>query len=143
MEQYIEFIGNNAILSIIWLALVILIVASWFKSKFSAIRQINPQQLTLLVNREEGQVVDIRPVKEFNSGRIAGAIQLSAEKAKQSDFAGLEKHKNKPIILVCTTGMTASGIANTMHKAGYEQVYVLNGGMGAWQSAGLPTTNGK
>ncbi|MCF6435308.1 MULTISPECIES: rhodanese-like domain-containing protein [Pseudoalteromonas] len=143
MEQYIEFIGNNAILSIIWLALVVMIVASWFKSKFSAIRQINPQQLTLLVNREDAQVVDIRPVKEFNSGRIAGAVQLSAEKAKQSDFAGLEKHKNKPIILVCTTGMTASGIANTMHKAGYEQVYVLNGGMGAWQSAGLPTTNGK
>ncbi|CAM4221571.1 rhodanese-like domain-containing protein [Pseudoalteromonas byunsanensis] len=143
MEQYIEFIGNNAILSIIWLALVVMIVASWFKSRFSAIRQINPQQLTLLVNREGGQVVDIRPVKEFNSGRIAGATQLSAEKAKQSDFAGLEKHKNKPIILVCTTGMTASGIANTMHKAGFEQVYVLNGGMGAWQSAGLPTTNGK
>ncbi|NOU51619.1 rhodanese-like domain-containing protein [Pseudoalteromonas sp. JBTF-M23] len=143
MEQYIEFIGNNAILSVIWLALVAMIVASWFKSKFSAIAQVNPQQLTLLVNREEGQVVDIRPIKEFNAGRIAGSIQLSAEKAKQSDFAGLEKYKSKPIILVCTTGMTASGIANTMHKSGFEHVYVLNGGMGAWQSAGLPTTTGK
>jgi rhodanese-related sulfurtransferase len=143
MEQYIEFIGNNAILSVIWLALVVMIVASWFKSKFSAIRQINPQQLTLLVNREEGQVVDIRPLKEFNVGRIAGAIHLSAEKAKQNDFVGLEKQKNKPIIIVCTTGMTASGIASTMHKAGFEHVYVLNGGMGSWQSAGLPTTTGK
>ncbi|MBE0369393.1 rhodanese-like domain-containing protein [Pseudoalteromonas sp. MMG013] len=143
MEQYIEFVGNHAVLSIIWLAIVAMIVSSFIKSKFSAIRQINPQQLTLLVNREEGQVVDIRAIKEFNAGQIAGAKHLSAEKAKQSEFVGLEKLKSKPIILVCTTGMTASGIANTMHKAGFEQVYVLNGGMGAWQNAGLPTTSGK
>lgn len=143
MEQYIEFIGNNAVLCIIWLALVAMIVVSWFKSKFSAIRQINTQQLTLLVNKEDGQVVDIRPAKEFNAGRIAGAVQLSAEKAKQSDFAGLEKFKSKPIILVCTTGMTANGIANNVLKAGFEHVYVLSGGMGAWQNANLPVATGK
>ena len=143
MEQYIEFIGNHPILSLAWVALVALIVGGWFKSKFSAIRQINPQQLTLLINREDGLVVDIRAQKEFNNGRIAGAEHLNPEKAKQSDFSSLEKHKSKPIILVCTTGMTASGIATAMHKAGFESVYVLSGGMGAWQSAGLPTTTGR
>lgn len=143
MEQYIEFIGNHAVLSIIWIAIVAMIVMSWFKSKFSAIRQVNPQQLTLLVNKEDGQVVDIRPTKEFNGGRIAGSVQLSAEKAKQSDFAGLEKNKSKPIILVCATGMTASNIANNLVKAGFEHVYVLSGGISAWQSANLPVTTGK
>jgi rhodanese-related sulfurtransferase len=137
MDQYIEFVGNHPILSLAWVALVALIVGGWFKSKFSAIRQINPQQLTLLINREDGVVVDIRAQKEFNNGRIAGAEHLSSEKAKQSDFSSLEKSKSKPIILVCTTGMTA------MHKAGFESVYVLSGGMGAWQSAGLPTTTGR
>lgn len=143
MDQYIEFVGNHPILSIIWLALVAMLISSWFKSKFSAIRQINPQQVTLLINREDGQVVDIRTQKEFNSGHIAGATHLSSEKAKQSDFSSLEKFKSKPIILVCTTGMTASGIATAMHKAGFERVYVLSGGMGAWQSASLPTTTGR
>ena len=143
MDQYIEFISNHPVLSIIWLALVAMLISSWFKSKFSAIRQINPQQLTLLINRDDGQVIDIRAQKEFNSGRIAGATHLNPEKAKQSDFSSLEKFKTKPIILVCTTGMTASGIATEMHKAGFERVYVLAGGMGAWQSASLPTTTGR
>jgi len=143
MDQYIEFISNHPVLSIIWLALVAMLISSWFKSKFSAIRQINPQQLTLLINREDGQVVDMRAQKEFNSGRIAGATHLNPEKAKQSDFSSLEKFKSKPIILVCTTGMTASGIATAMHKAGSERVYVLAGGMGSWQSASLPTTTGR
>jgi rhodanese-related sulfurtransferase len=143
MEQYIEFVGNHAVLSLIWIALVAAIVMSWFKSKFSAIRQVNPQQLTLLVNKESGQVVDIRAAKEFNSGKIAGAVQLSAEKAKQSDFSAIEKFKSKPIILVCATGMTASSIANNALKSGFEHVYVLNGGMGAWQNANLPVTSGK
>lgn len=143
MDQYIEFISNHPVLSIIWLALVAMLISSWFKSKFSAIRQINPQQLTLLINRDDGQVIDIRAQKEFNSGRIAGATHLNPEKAKQSDFSSLEKFKTKPIILVCTTGMTASGIATAMHKAGFERVYVLSGGMGAWQSASLPTTTGR
>ena len=143
MEQYIEFITNHPILSLAWVGLVFLIVSGWIKSKFSAVRPINPQQLTLLINREDGKVVDIRTSKEFNTGHVAGAEHLSPEKAKQSDFANLEKYKSKPIILVCTAGMTASGVANAMHKAGFERVYVLSGGMSSWQSASLPTTTGR
>jgi len=143
MDQYIEFISNHPILSLAWVGIVFLIVSGWIKSKFSAIRQINPQQLTLLINREDGQVVDMRAQKEFTSGRISGAEHLSPENAKKSDFSGLEKYKTKPIILVCTTGMTAQGTATAMHKAGFDQVYVLAGGMGAWQSASLPTITGR
>lgn len=143
MEQYIEFITNNPILSVIWVVIVLLIINGWIKSKFSAIKQINPQQLTLIINREDGLVVDIRGQKEFNTGHIAGAVHLNPEKAKSSDFSSLEKHKSKPIIVVCAAGMTASSAATAMHKAGFEHVNVLSGGMGAWQSASLPTTTGR
>ncbi|GAB0109930.1 rhodanese-like domain-containing protein [Pseudoalteromonas distincta] len=143
MDQYIEFITNHPILSLAWVGIVFLIVSGLIKSKFSAIRQITPQQLTLLINREDGKVVDIRAQKEFAAGHIANSVHLSPEKAKQSDFSSLEKYKSKPIILVCTTGMTAQGTATAMHKAGFEQVYVLSSGMGAWQSASLPTTTGR
>ncbi|MFC3032004.1 rhodanese-like domain-containing protein [Pseudoalteromonas fenneropenaei] len=140
MEQYIEFLSNHPVLSIIWLIIAAMLIGSWFKSQFSKIRQINPQQLTLLVNRQDGQVVDIRSQKEFNQGHIAGAIHLAADKAKQGDLSTLEKFKSAPIILVCNAGITANGIAEVCHKAGFEQVFVLSGGMGAWQSAGLPTS---
>ena len=68
---------------------------------------------------------------------------LALKKPNNLTFQALKSLKSKPIILVCTTGMTASGIATAMHKAGFESVYVLSGGMGAWQSAGLPTTTGR
>lgn len=143
MDQYIEFITNHPILSLAWVGIVFLIVSGWIKSKLSAVRQINPQQLTLLINRDDGQVIDIRAQKEFNAGRISGAEHLSPENAKKSDFSSLEKYKTKPIIVVCTTGMTAQGAAAAMSKAGFERVYLLAGGMGAWQSASLPTTTGR
>jgi rhodanese-related sulfurtransferase len=143
MEQYIDFISKNAILSLCFIGIIIAIIASYVKEMTSAVKKVNTQELTLLINREDGQVVDIRALKEFNDGRIAGAIHLNADKAKKGDFVGLDKFKSKPIILVCATGMTVSGIAQSMHKAGFEYVYTLSGGMGSWLNDNLPTTSGK
>ena len=39
--------------------------------------------------------------------------------------------------------MTASGVADSLFKAGFTQVSTLTGGIGAWQGAGLPMTSGK
>ncbi|MCF6456841.1 rhodanese-like domain-containing protein [Pseudoalteromonas sp. MMG024] len=143
MAQFVEFVTNNLILCLIWVGLLGAIVLGWFKSRFSAVKQVNPQQLTHLVNRENGLVVDIRALKDFNQSHIAGSVHLAAEKAKQGEFVGLEKSKNDPIILVCVSGMTAQSIANGLVKAGYEQVNVLSGGITAWQNANLPLTTGK
>lgn len=143
MEQYIEFIGNHPVLSLIWIGLVFAIVLGWVKSQFSAIKQISTQELTHLVNREEGKVVDIRPLKDFNQSHIAGSLHLLSEKAKQNDFVGIEKHKENPIILVCVTGMTANSVAPQFVKAGFTNVSILRGGINAWQNASLPLTNGK
>ena len=60
MQQYIEFATNHPILSAVWVVLFVLLIASWVKSKFSPIRQITPTELTMLVNRQNATVVDIR-----------------------------------------------------------------------------------
>lgn len=143
MTQFVEFVSNNLILCLIWVGLLVAIVLGWFKSKFSAVKQVSPQQLTHLINRENGRVADIRSLKDFNQGHIAGSVHLAVEKAKQGEFVGLEKFKNDPIIVVCVTGMTAQSIASGLVKAGYTNVNVLSGGIGAWQSASLPLTAGK
>ena len=97
MEQYVTFLGNHPVLSIIWLVLAAMLVGSWFKSKFSKIRQINPQQLTILVNRQDGQVIDMRPAKEHNQGHIAGAMQFSGDKLKQKILRGLKSINLSPL----------------------------------------------
>ncbi|SEL80378.1 Rhodanese-related sulfurtransferase [Colwellia chukchiensis] len=140
MEQLITFAMSQPVLSTIWLILVVMIIAITIKIQLSPIKQLSTQQMTLLVNRESGVVVDTRSEKDFKAGHIIDALHLSNEKVSKNDFASLEKHKDKPIIVVCSAGISASKVANQLAKAGFSRVSILKGGMGAWQSAGLPVT---
>ncbi|WP_199610402.1 rhodanese-like domain-containing protein [Flocculibacter collagenilyticus] len=143
MEQFIEFIGNHYILSIIWVVLFFSVLFSWIKGKFSQISAVSTQQLTLLVNKEDGVVVDIRSADEFKKGHIAGAKHVPLTKIQQNELAKLENHKSNPIIVVCNAGMSAAGAANTLFKTGFTNVHLLQGGMNAWINAGLPVAKKK
>ena len=138
MEQLIAFASNNGMLSAVWVALVVMIIVTTIKMKMSPVKQISTQDLTFLMNREEGIALDIRKEKEFKAGHILDAMHLASDKISKSGFVSLENHKDKPIIVVCAAGMSAVPIANDLHKNGFTRVSVLKGGMNSWASAGLP-----
>ena len=138
MEQLITFATNNGMLSAVWVALVVMLIVTTVKMQLSPIKQISTQDLTLLMNREEGIALDIRKEKEFKVGHILDAKHLPSEKITKNGFASLEKYKDKPIIVVCNAGISAVAIANDLHKGGFARVSVLKGGMNSWTSAGLP-----
>ena len=138
MEQLITFAGENGMLSAVWVALVVMIIVTTINMKMSPIKQISTQDLTFLMNREEGIALDIRKDKEFKAGHILEAISLPSEKIKEKGLTSLEKYKDKPIIVVCAAGMSAVQIANDLFKAGFSRVSVLKGGMNSWTGAGLP-----
>ena len=140
MELLITLANNHPMLSAAWVAIAVMIIVISIKIKMSPIKQVTPQELTFLVNKSEGLVIDIRAEKEFNQSHILDAKRFSVEKANNNDFATLEKYKDKPIIVVCAAGMTAAKVASQLLKAGFSQVNLLKGGMNAWQGAGLPTT---
>jgi rhodanese-related sulfurtransferase len=96
--------------------------------------------MTFLVNRESGVVVDSRSEKDFKAGHIVDALHLGNDKVSKNDFSSLEKHKDNPIIIVCSAGMSAGKVASQLAKAGFTRVSLLKGGMNAWLSAGLPVT---
>ena len=140
MEQFITFATNNGMLSAVWVALVVMIIVTTIKIKMSPVKQISPQDFTFLMNREAGIALDIRSEKEFKANHILDAINLSNDKITKNGFASLEKHKDNPIIVVCSAGISAVKVGNNLHKAGFARVSVLKGGMGAWTGAGLPVT---
>jgi len=140
MEQFITFASNNGMLSAVWVALVVMIIVTTIKIMMSPVKQISSQDLTFLVNREEGVALDIRSEKDFKASHILDAISLPNEKITKNGFTSLEKHKDNPIIVVCSAGISAVKTANDLHKAGFARVSVLKGGMGAWTGAGLPVT---
>ena len=140
MDQLITFAMSQPLLSTIWLVIVLMIIVMTIKIQMSPIKQLSTQQMTFLVNRESGVVVDTRNEKDFKAGHIVDALHLNNEKVSKNDFTSLEKHKDNPIIVVCSAGISASKVANQLAKAGFTRVSLLKGGMNAWQSAGLPVT---
>jgi rhodanese-related sulfurtransferase len=140
MEQFITFVTNNNMLSAAWAALVVAIIVITIRIQMSPVKQISSQELTFLMNREGGVALDIRSEKDFNTNHILDAVGLSNEKITKNGFASLEKHKENPIIVICSAGISAVKVANDLHKSGFSRVNVLKGGMGAWTGEGLPVT---
>ncbi|MAD75805.1 MAG: rhodanese-like domain-containing protein [Rheinheimera sp.] len=138
MAQFIEFVTNHPLLSLAWVVIFLIIVGGWIKARFSAIRQVSPTELTMLVNRQDGVVLDIRGEEEFKKGHIAGARHITASQISEQKLNGLEKQKDAPIIVVCQSGMSAPKSAAELTKQGFSNVSVLQGGMGAWSGASLP-----
>lgn len=92
-------------------------------------------QVTQLINSRNAIIVDIRPPEEFAKGSLPNARNLPADKVK--DRAG-ELKKDKPLIVVCANGQAAGKAAAQLRSSGFNEVFVLNGGLAAWREAGLP-----
>jgi rhodanese-related sulfurtransferase len=88
---------------------------------------------------ENIQIIDVRTPLEFDGVKLAGAVNIPLDEIQNR--AG-EIKKDKKLILVCKSGMRAGRAAETLGKYGYEAC-VMEGGMTAWQKAGLPVCAGK
>ena len=143
MQEYIEFFQQNMILSLVWVGLLVAFIMNLVKSATAAYKEINVNQLTHLMNRENGVVVDIRSKDEFKQGHITDALHILPSDIKAGNFGSLENRKSDPIIVVCKTGQTAQESANLLAKAGFENVSLLKNGLIAWNEANLPLVRGK
>lgn len=81
--------------------------------------------------------IDVRQPTEFQSGHAIGAklIPLHELSARVSEIP-----KNKAVVIICASGNRSATAAYQLTKLGYENVFSVRGGTGAWRNAGLPTT---
>lgn len=83
------------------------------------------------------QIVDVREVDEFAGpfGHIAGARLFPlGELGKRAG----ELAKEQPVVTVCRSGARSAQAAVMLHKAGFEKVANLAGGMLRWRAQNLP-----
>jgi rhodanese-related sulfurtransferase len=132
-----EFLQHNWM----WLALAITSggMLLWPMLKPGGSQSLSPSQATLLMNRENAIVIDVRESSEWNTGHIAGARHIPMPKL-QEKLAELEKFKQRPLIICCLSGNRSSVAASTLRKAGFEKVFNLAGGITSWREAKLPLT---
>jgi rhodanese-related sulfurtransferase len=126
----------------VFIGLTLAIVYNEFSRLTSGFKPVDPAGLTALVNREDALLVDVSAAADFEKGHIAGAknVQMSQFDA---DNKVLAKVRELPVALVCRTGTVSAEAARKLAKAGFKQVYWLDGGLAAWQAASLPLVKGK
>jgi len=100
-------------------------------------KRVNAVAATQLINKRNAVVVDIRDAAEFAKGHLPQAKSAPLD-ALGARAGGLAKDKSVPIIVVCQNGQRSGKAQAALKEAGYSEVYALEGGMAAWQQAGLP-----
>ena len=110
----------------------------WFRSESArGGARVDCGQLTKLVNKKSAGLVDVRPKGEFESGTIAGAINIPLDEIEQRHDE-LLKMKELPIVLICAMGRNAGLAGEKLQTQGYQNTHVLKGGIATWQQEGLP-----
>lgn len=133
MDRLFEFIGNHW--ELVGIFTFFLIALLWDNNKRSG-QSVSPAEATLKINKENALVLDIREPKDFNAGHLASAMNIPY--AKLSDrLSELDKHKERPIILVCKTGQTVSMAGKMLQEKGFNTLR-LSGGMMEWNNQNLP-----
>lgn len=142
LERLPEFVGNHPILSLAFVGLTVAIVAMEIARLTRPFKAITPAQLTHLINRENALVVDVSAIADFEKGHILGAKHVAMSQFDPENKV-LAKVKDLPVAVVCRNGLTSDGAAKRLAKAGFKQVYWLDGGVAAWQQADLPLAKGR
>jgi rhodanese-related sulfurtransferase len=86
-------------------------------------------------------VLDVRERGEFNECQIRDATSLPRSHI-EFRIAGLVPNRQTSIVLYDDGDGRALAAASTLAEFGYADVYMLQGGLSAWQREGLPTVSG-
>lgn len=83
------------------------------------------------------QIIDVRTPEEFKGGAIANAQNFNWN---ASDFQSKIEHldKNLPVFVYCLSGGRSAAASQSFVDNGFTEVYALEGGIMAWNNAGMP-----
>jgi SulP family sulfate permease len=98
---------------------------------------VSPQALWTAISNGNGErpfVVDVREPREFNQGHVPDAHSIPLANILADDW---QLPPSQEIILVCRSGRRSRRAAITLMKSGVANVKILEGGMAAWEAAGL------
>lgn len=107
-----------------------------------AVVRVSPQTAdSLLRHLPAVQVLDVRTAGEFAQGRLRNARNLDV---READFSQkiTQLDPNRPLVVYCLAGSRSAKAADVLAKAGFAQVYDVQGGFAKWSASGLPVEEG-
>lgn len=119
------------------LGFLVLIFKGLLSRKLAGVEEITPERAVQLINQHDALVIDVREQNEWSRGHLSAAKHIPVGELNKY-LKDLEKHQEHHVICQCASGMRSARAASILHKAGFQKVYSLKGGIQAWRSAGLP-----
>ena len=142
IDQLQTFFGNHVMLCLGIVGVTIALIVNELSRFTRGYRAINPAQLTTLINRENALVVDVSAPPDFEKGHVIGSRNVAMSQF-DPEYKQLAKARELPVAMVCRNGTASAIAAKRLGKAGFKQVYWLDGGVTAWQQADLPLARGR
>ena len=128
---------NLALLAIAVVSGLMLLQPLLFKG---SAKHVNASEATQMINKK-AQIIDVRTAEEFARGHVRQAKLIPLSNfAEQLPLVKLKQ--DKPVLIICESGMRARRAAAVLAQQGYTDVAVLDGGMRTWQEAQLPLVKG-
>jgi rhodanese-related sulfurtransferase len=132
-----KFLIDNIFLVLIAVASGTMLIWPMARRGFGS-ASVSPAQATLLINRQDAVVFDVRDTGDYANGRILHArnVPLAQIDARLADLA---KFKDRAVILCDENGAKSQQALGAFRKRGFNNLVALAGGLSGWRQAGLPT----
>lgn len=109
-------------------------------AELNQVRQLTaPEVAAMLESGSPPLLLDVREPNEYAGelGHIGGSVLVPLRELA-SRAGELEKHRARPIVAVCRSGVRSTTAAAMLCGLGFEQVYNLKEGMVDWNDRRLP-----
>jgi rhodanese-related sulfurtransferase len=94
------------------------------------------------LQQKGGLLLDVRQPDEYVEGHAPDSKLVPLARIK-SRMAELTPYKDKPVAVICRSGRRSGLAVTQLREAGFTQVQNVDGGMLAWEKAGLPINQGE
>lgn len=109
--------------------------------KTKSSKTVNTETFSKETNESDVQIIDVRTPEEFAQGHIENAVNINImDNNFETEISKLDK--SKKTLVYCKSGGRSSDAAQKLSSMGFENISNLEGGLLAWQNAGLKVIQG-
>ena len=142
MDQYIEFASNHWMLVVAFLAVTFFLIQDIIEAGVRKYQTISPMLTVTKLNTGTPIIVDVREEGEYKKGHIADAIHIPLASI-ENQIKKIELYKQDDVIVVCHTGTRSASACSNLVKQGFENIFLMTGGMQSWEENKLPIVSNK
>src|SRR5499426_3820024 len=113
-------------------------ITAGYPEAHAKVKAVSPRELQA---SPPAAVLFVDTSQDFARGHVPGA-RWAPRGWLELWIADLVPAKTASIVVTCADGRTSTLAAVTLGELGYQNVVILDGGMNAWQKAGLPVEKG-